>query len=230
MAASSTPIRLRFIRSFYIRHAFVGGLALFFSTVLMLMLKQLGPLRFLAPVVFAGPWVFFVLREWRLAAQVMDEAGVTRRDGRRFLWQDLQKVQDVHLRLTPGQQGPLNNVDLHFAGGKVRILYLVLENGMAAIQFARKKAAGRMQALRSRVCHLLAQRARSLQTAGAERLWPELEDPKMQKPRAEPAWPERSTAPSAGQRAARKSRIDRRNRSRSASDRLSLTLFSELMN
>ena len=120
---------------------------------------------------------------------------MTRRYGRRFLWPDLQRVQDVHMRLTPGQQGPLNHVDLHFAGGgKVRILYMVLENGMEAIQFARRKAAGRMDELRKRIYDLISWRALS------SRRLPEADGPEpdwsqKEKPVTEPAWPERSSEP-----------------------------------
>lgn len=182
-APAATAIRLRFTRSFYVRHAFVGGLFLFLSIALMLLLKQLGPLRFLAPVVFTGPWLFFVLREYRLAARLVDEEGVTRHDGQRFLWRDLHHLQEVYMRLTPGQQGPLNQIDLIFAGGRARILYMVLENGWDAILFSRKKATASMNRLRNRLHALLSWRAHADRTPE----WSHGE-----RPRAASAWPERS--------------------------------------
>jgi hypothetical protein len=71
---------------------------------------------------------------------MVDEEGVTRGDGRRFLWKDLQKVQEVNWIYQNGRQGSLNHVDLLFTQGKARILYQFLENGWEAIQLARKKA------------------------------------------------------------------------------------------
>lgn len=136
-----SAIRLRFTRSFYVRQAFVGGLLAFLSTMLVLTLKHAGPLVNLAPVLLIGPWLFFVLREYFLSVREMDDEAVTRRDGRRFLWQDFQRLQEMHMLSNHGVQGPLNNVDLLFTGGRARILHLVLENGLEAIQFARGKAA-----------------------------------------------------------------------------------------
>lgn len=183
-----SSLQLRFTRSFYVRHAFIGGLLAFFCTVMVLMMKHAGPLRWLLPVVFMGPWLFFMLREYRLAARLMDDEGVTRRDGRRFLWPDLQRVQEVHMRMTPGQQGPLNQVDLLFTGGRVRILYMVLENGMEGIQFARRKGAGRMDDLRRMICDLILWRARSgRKTAGADGSQQEREWSQSEKPGTEPA-------------------------------------------
>jgi hypothetical protein len=134
-------IRLSFTKSFFIRHALIGGLLGFFCAVIVITLKHARPLVYLAPVFFMGPWLFFVLREYFLSVRQMDEEAVTRRDGRRFAWQDLQRLQEMHMQSIPGVQGPLNNVDLIFKNGRARILYLVLENGLEAIQFARCRAA-----------------------------------------------------------------------------------------
>jgi hypothetical protein len=142
-------ISLRFTRSFYFRHALIGGVLGFFCMVMVLTMRHAGALVMLLPVVFLGPWAFLVRREYRLSARVVNEEGVTRRDGRRFLWRDLHAVQE-----------PLNHVDLIFAGGRVRILFMVLENGMEAIQFARRKAAERIADLRRTIYDLISRRPR----------------------------------------------------------------------
>ncbi len=155
-----TSLRLRFHRSFYIRQGLVGGMLLFFCLVMVLTMKQAGALRYLAFLVFVGPWLFLVSREYFLAVSGMDEAGVTRRDGRRFLWTELHAMREVHMHLHAGQPGPLNHLDLLFAGGKARILFRVLENGWEGMEYAKKKAAERLAGLRGRLCFLIAREAR----------------------------------------------------------------------
>lgn len=184
-----SSIQLRFKRSFYIRHGIVGGMLGFFCLVIALSTRHAGLLVQLGvPALFMTPWLLLVLREYFLAAREMDEQGVTRQGGRRFLWNDLTKVQEVHLRLH-GQTGPLNHVDLCFAGGKVRILYLVLENGWRAIGFAKAQEADRIRQLRRRLCALISRRMLSLETGGSEleAAWSHRDAP-----RVEPAWPGRS--------------------------------------
>jgi hypothetical protein len=156
-----SSIQLRFKRSFYVRHGIVGGMTAFFCAVIALSARHAGPLvQAGVPVLFMGPWLFLVLREYFLAAREMDEKGVTRHDGRRFLWNDLDRVQEVHL-IMHGRQGSLNHVDLRFAGGKVRILYLVLENGWKGIEFAKQREAERLNPLRRRLLALIAARTRA---------------------------------------------------------------------
>lgn len=134
-------IHLRFTRRFYAGHAIAGGIALMLALIIPLVLPQLGPLAWLALPVLVGPWLFFVVREMRLAAREMDDKGVTRGDGRRFLWNDFTRLEEVHRILPDGRQGALNHVDLHFTAGRVRLLFEVLDQGREAVAFARRQAA-----------------------------------------------------------------------------------------
>jgi hypothetical protein len=133
------PIQLRFVRSFYVRHGLVGGFVAVLALMIPLVMRHAGVAVWLAPPLLIGPVVFLVRREMRIAARQVDHEGVTRGDGQRFLWKDIQKIQDVHWIRQNGQQGGLNHVDLVFAQGRARILFQVLENGLEAIAFARKK-------------------------------------------------------------------------------------------
>lgn len=83
-------------------------------------------------------WLAFTVYEYRRGAAEMDATGVTRRDGRRFLWADLREVRRVHLRFQSGQQGPLNHLELHFPGGQTRIFPSILENAGEVLAFVEK--------------------------------------------------------------------------------------------
>lgn len=133
------PISLRFVRSFYIRHGIICGFMFAFCILIPLTVRKAGVWAWVAPAVLAAPCFVMVLREMWIAVRQVDDEGVTRGDGKRFLWKDLQKVQDVNWINRNGQQGGLNHVDLIFTQGSARILFQVLENGWEAIQFARKK-------------------------------------------------------------------------------------------
>jgi hypothetical protein len=58
----------------------------------------------------------------------LDADGVTRRDGKRLLWGDLQSMRFVRARLPSGELGALNHVQLVFAGGKAKVFPFVLAN------------------------------------------------------------------------------------------------------
>lgn len=67
--------------------------------------------------------------EYRQWGQRFDSVGVTRTDGKRFLWADLQKKIFVHFRrYANGKLGPLNHMELEFKDGKVKVFPLMLEN------------------------------------------------------------------------------------------------------
>ena len=151
-----TSIRLRFKRTFFVRHGLICGMMLFFCIIIILVMRHAGVWRFVPLVCFLGPCLYMVSREYFLAAREVNDAGVTRHDGRRFLWSDLHEVREVHSILQHGQRGALNHVDLIFPTGKVRILYVVLENGWEAILFSRRKGDERLKILRKRLCELIA--------------------------------------------------------------------------
>ena len=96
-------IEARVKSSYYVRVAIIGVLTVGLGALLML-LQQ---------------------RRW---AKVFDQAGVTRRDGKRFLWSNLQNIKFVHIRLQSGRLGRLNHIELIFHDGKATVFPLMLEN------------------------------------------------------------------------------------------------------
>lgn len=135
------PIRLRFASDFYVRHGIVVGVTLMIALVLALTLRSAGSLRLLSLLLVALP-VLAAWREWKLAARIVDEGGITRHDGRRFLWSDLKRLRDGHWVNQQGVTTSLNNLDLIFDSGRARILVHALENSAEAIEFCRRMAAG----------------------------------------------------------------------------------------
>jgi hypothetical protein len=73
-----------------------------------------------------GIGALLIYIEHRRWAQVFDPAGVTRIDGKKFLWQDLQEKRRVNMRNRAN--APLNHIELIFSGGKALVFPLMLEN------------------------------------------------------------------------------------------------------
>jgi hypothetical protein len=96
------PIELKVKRSYYIRVIFIGLFTLGIGTLLMYL-------------------------EYRRWARTFDPAGVTRRDGERFLWQDLKEKRRVNMRNLAN--APLNHIELIFFGGKAFFFPLMVANG-----------------------------------------------------------------------------------------------------
>ncbi len=132
-------VHLRFPRSFYVRHGLIGGLLAFFCFVIVATIRHGGLLIKGVPAVFLGPWLFLVWREYRIAARVVDDEGITRHDGRRFLWKNLRRVNEVRMFVAGAPTGPINNVDIVFGDGFARILVLIMENATEAWQIVRAK-------------------------------------------------------------------------------------------
>lgn len=136
-----TTIQLRFRRSVLVRHGLVFGalllscLAIFMAMTHASWWLRLSLLLPLAAVAIA------IGREYRFAARVVDDEGVTRADGRRFAWSTLQKINDVKMVIADQHTGPLNHIDMVFAAGRVRILPYALDRGYEAIQFIRQRRA-----------------------------------------------------------------------------------------
>lgn len=135
-------VQLRFESGFYTRWIFIVGMLLVMSLVPALLVKHSPVLKWVMPLasLLLGllPW-----REWRIAAKVVDEEGVTRHDGRRFLWANLIKLLDVHRVSQYGQKGAFNHLDMVFSNGRARILLMALDNSVQAIDFVKKLHAKR---------------------------------------------------------------------------------------
>lgn len=104
------PIELQVSRSYYVRVIFLGVFSLGIGALLMYL-------------------------EYRRWAQTMDGAGVTRRDGKQFLWQDLKGKNFVHMRRRYGKLGALNHIELVFSDGKALVFPLMLENAQEVMAF-----------------------------------------------------------------------------------------------
>lgn len=132
------PIQLRFETSFFVRWGLIAGLMLMMAMVPVLIMRTGGWLKLVLPLgtllLLLLPW-----REWRMAVRLIDDKGVTRHDGKRFLWADLKKLQEVNFVSRYGQTGALNHLDIYFVSGHARILPLVLDRGYEAIRLIQQR-------------------------------------------------------------------------------------------
>ena len=107
------PIEAQIKRSYYYRVVFIGIFSVGIGALLMYL-------------------------EYRRWAKIFDSMGVTRQDGKRFLWQDLKEKRFIHMRSRYGKEGPLNHVELVFSDGKALVFYLMLENSAQIMTFLEK--------------------------------------------------------------------------------------------
>ena len=104
------PIELQVKQSYYMRVLFIGLFTLGLGALAMLL-------------------------EHRRWAKIFDNEGVTRRDGQRFHWADLLEQKAVHMQLSSGGQGALNNYELVFKNGKALVFHRMLENEKEVMAF-----------------------------------------------------------------------------------------------
>ncbi len=108
------PIEVKVKSSYYTRLIFIGIFTLGIGALLM----------------------YLEHRRW---GQTFDSVGVTRIDGTRFLWSDLQKKIFVHWRrYAGGRLGPLNYIELEFKDGKASVFPLMLENSRQVMSYLEK--------------------------------------------------------------------------------------------
>jgi len=106
------PLELRIRRSYYVRLIITGILTVGIGFLIMGL-------------------------EYIRWARAFDTAGLTRRDGKRLLWQNLKEKRYVHMRLN-GAVGPLNHIELIFDQGKALVFPFVLENAGEAMAYVEK--------------------------------------------------------------------------------------------
>lgn len=82
-----------------------------------------------------GIGLILMLPEYRRWGRTFDSAGVTRHDGKQFMWADLQEKKYVHIRARYGAPGMLNNIELVFPDGKALVFPLMLENAREVMAF-----------------------------------------------------------------------------------------------
>ena len=123
-----TVIEPRLRTSFFVRMAILVGIPTFFGWVILVISRVWTPMVLFAGVAPGALTVAIILWSWLRGVRRLDDEGVTRRDGRRFLWSDLRTAQDVRMLLPGGAQGPLNNIDLHFRDGVVKVFPLTFAN------------------------------------------------------------------------------------------------------
>ncbi len=132
------PIQLRFETSFFIRWGLIVGMMLMMAMVPVLIMRSGGWWKLVMPV-GALLLLLLPLREWRIAARIIDDEGVTRHDGKRFLWSELRRLQEVNFVNRYGQTGSLNHLDIYFTNGRARILPMVLDRGYEAIRHIQQR-------------------------------------------------------------------------------------------
>jgi len=86
-----------------------------------------------------GIGALLLYMEYRRWGRIFDSVGVTRQDGKRFLWADLHQKVFIHMRGgRSAKRGPLNHVELVFKEGKVLIFPLMLENAREVMAYHEK--------------------------------------------------------------------------------------------
>ncbi|MBS1811946.1 MAG: hypothetical protein JST84_32035 [Acidobacteria bacterium] len=142
-------IELQLDRSYYTRLAIMGAMTGFpaFGLGYMAITVPVLPLLLFA-ILPLGLWGGVTLLEYRRGAKALDEEGVTRRDGKRFLWDDLQKIKLVYMPLKYGK-GALNHAELHFSTGQSRIFPRIVDRGWEAILWAKRMEVERKAAAQS---------------------------------------------------------------------------------
>lgn len=152
-------------RSYYYRMAFLVGLvALLGVPITSGGLQRRSLLMISVGVMPLALTVFIILRAYRRGARLLDDKGVTRRDGKRFSWIDLGEVRRVRARLQSGELGALNHVVLLFPKGQVRIFPLILENPWEVLNFVDRIEKRK----RCSICSQLADYNRGFQKFGRE--------------------------------------------------------------
>lgn len=127
-------------RDYFVRQAILlalfGGFSLFFV--------RFGVKHHIGLMVWVGVGLFLLsagLTAWPYfhGLRAMDTEGVTRRDGRRFLWKDLLEEREVHARMPWGAPGPLNHIELVFPDGWVQVFPLTLENAGLVMRYLEER-------------------------------------------------------------------------------------------
>lgn len=132
MKSVETKLNRFYYRSQVFMAVLTGGISLM---LLLTVGRRFGLMGLLAAGMVVGIWALIAAREYLRGVKVLDESGVTRRDGRHLPWSDYQKQKRVNMVRQHGQPGPLNHVDLIFATGKARVLPLTLENAGEVLTF-----------------------------------------------------------------------------------------------
>lgn len=127
----------RLCPSYFVRIGVVAVFTVGPGLVLLLLGKQFGMYR-LAGLVPMVLWLYMYVFEYFRGARLLDDTGVTRRDGRRFPWADLKTIKSTRARLPSGQLGALNHWDVIFPRGKVRIFPLTLQNAGDVMAFVER--------------------------------------------------------------------------------------------
>ncbi|HNT75578.1 MAG TPA: hypothetical protein PKH77_11240 [Anaerolineae bacterium] len=98
----------------------MGGLTAFFLGMAGMFVWMAIDSERLDPLIFTVGFVGFLGYLWALTLRmprVIDEEGITRRDGRRVLWRDLTKTEPLTARYRGVRLG--GSLRLHFKGGEI---------------------------------------------------------------------------------------------------------------
>lgn len=120
-------------RDYFVRLTIMGVLLGGMALVFVLLGLRHRPVFILVGLVPLTLWLAITIWNYRRGLATLDPKGVIRRDGQRFEWADLQKIDRVHARIH-GQIGPLNHLKLSFRGGIVTMFPFTIENCGAILQ------------------------------------------------------------------------------------------------
>jgi hypothetical protein len=132
-------LEVRLSRDYWIRQYIVGGITGFIALALIMLGLKHQPVLILVGLTPLGFWLGISVWNYRRGPAILDSDGITRRDGVRFAWKDLEELKRVNAVLQHGQPGGLNHLVLRFReGGVVTVFPLVIEDPYKMMGFAER--------------------------------------------------------------------------------------------
>lgn len=127
------PLTPQIDRSYYFRMGCLALICFGIGSVLVGQgLKYGNGLMVIVGLTPALVCALFMGWEYIRGPKVLDQTGVTRCDGKRFLWTELKQIKYINTKATSQQ---LNHVELHFPTGQVRVFPLTLSNAGEVLRF-----------------------------------------------------------------------------------------------
>lgn len=161
------PVCVKYSREFWVRVGITGGIFALIGLVTLSISR--GRLSLIA--VGVVPTLFYVTVMFvtnRKAIKLIDDEGVTRRDGKRLPWSEFKERRDVQSLSRYNQPMGLNNIDLIFASGKARLFIHVVENAGEILNTVNELAKPRVLPKDCKICTELRDEERAMQKAGRE--------------------------------------------------------------
>lgn len=161
------PIHVKYSLEFWVRIGITGGI---FALIGLLTLSiSRGRLPLIAVGVI--PTVIYVsvmFATHRKAVKMIDDNGITRRDGKLLLWNDFKERRDVQSLSRYNQPMGLNNIDLIYTTGKARLFIHVVENAGEILGIVSELAKPRISPSDCSICTQLRDEEWAMQKHGHE--------------------------------------------------------------